>query len=262
MEKTSFLSIPAAILLGSIIIAVSILISGGVIKPKNTNTGSKTTTTAQDIDSKPSVPIKERLLALANDLKLDKNKFQSCLDNPSVKEEINKDISDAESAGINGTPGFVIGKTTADGTVAGIKVAGAYPYDTFKQIFDQLNANSTIESIIAAQDDLEKANASIDNDPILGNKNAPVTLVEFSDYECPFCKRHFTQTLSNIKKDYIDTGKVRLVYRDFIAVPSHNPAAEEEAIAANCAREQGGDEVYFKFHDEVFKRTKANGEGI
>ncbi|MDO8530265.1 MAG: DsbA family protein [bacterium] len=103
---------------------------------------------------------------------------------------------------------------------------------------------------------------SMDDDSVLGDKNAPVTLIEFSDYECPFCKRHFTEVYPQIKKDYIDTGKVKLVFRDFIAVPSHNPLATSEAMAAECAAEQGGDAVYFKYHDAVFAKTTSNGAGL
>lgn len=98
---------------------------------------------------------------------------------------------------------------------------------------------------------------SVDDDPVLGDKNAPVTLIEFSDYECPFCKRHFEQTFSQIKKDYIDTGKVKLVYRD-LPLSFHDPNATNQAMAANCARDQGGDTTYFKYHDEIFKRTTSN----
>ncbi len=102
---------------------------------------------------------------------------------------------------------------------------------------------------------------SIDDDPVLGDKNAPVTVIEFSDYECPFCKRHFDQTYSTLKKDYIDTGKVKLVFRDY-PLSFHDPMATTEAIAANCAREQGGDSAYFKFHDAIFTKTTSNGNGL
>lgn len=104
-------------------------------------------------------------------------------------------------------------------------------------------------------------NVSVDDDPVLGDKNAPVTLIEFSDYECPFCKRHFSQTLSQITKDYIDTGKVKLIFRD-LPLSFHDPMATTEAIAANCARDQGGDTSYFKYHNEIFKRTTSNGNGL
>lgn len=110
-------------------------------------------------------------------------------------------------------------------------------------------------------ENLGPVKVSIDDDPILGDKNAKVTLIEFSDYECPFCKRHFDQTLPQLKKDYIDTGKVKLVYRDF-PLSFHDPMATTEAMAANCAKEQGGDDTYFKYHDEIFKRTTSNGNGL
>lgn len=90
----------------------------------------------------------------------------------------------------------------------------------------------------------------VDDDAVLGDKDAPLTIVEFSDYECPFCARFFSDTLSQIKENYIDTGKVKMVYRDFPL--SFHPAAMPASIAAECAREQGGDESYFKVHDYVF----------
>ena len=106
-----------------------------------------------------------------------------------------------------------------------------------------------------------KGIASIDDDPILGDKNAPITIIEFSDYECPFCKRHFTDTFPQLIKNYIDTGKAKLVFRDF-PLSFHDPMATKEAVAANCAKEQGGDKKYFEFHDEIFKRTTSNGNGL
>ncbi len=108
----------------------------------------------------------------------------------------------------------------------------------------------------------EPVKVSVDNDAVLGDKNAPVTLIEFSDYECPFCKRHFTDVYPQIKKDYIDTGKLKLVFRDFIAVPAHNPLATLEAMSAECSRDQGGDTAYYKYHDELFKKTTSNGNGV
>lgn len=113
----------------------------------------------------------------------------------------------------------------------------------------------------AAPAEPTSATVSIDDDPVLGNPDAPVTVVEFSDYECPFCKRHFEQTYAQLKTNYIDTGKVKLVFRD-LPLSFHDPLATKEAIAANCAREQGNDETYFKMHDEIFKTTTSNGSGL
>ncbi len=94
--------------------------------------------------------------------------------------------------------------------------------------------------------------ASMDDDAVLGDANAPVTIIEFSDYQCPFCRKFWTETLPSIKSEYIDTGKVNLVYRDFPLISIH-PGAQPAAEAAECARDQyGGDEAYFKMHDKIF----------
>jgi protein-disulfide isomerase len=93
---------------------------------------------------------------------------------------------------------------------------------------------------------------SIDDDAIEGDKNAKVTMVEFSDYECPFCGRHFTQTYPQLKKDYIDTGKVRLVFRDFPL--SFHPSAQKAAEAAECAGEQN---KYYEMHDKLYSNQQA-----
>jgi protein-disulfide isomerase len=97
-----------------------------------------------------------------------------------------------------------------------------------------------------------KVQVSIDDDAILGNKDAEVTMVEFSDYECPYCGRHFSQTYPQIKKEYVDTGKVRIVFRDFPL--SFHPNAQKAAEAAECAGEQG---KYYEMHDKLFTNQKA-----
>ena len=104
------------------------------------------------------------------------------------------------------------------------------------------------------------AQVSVDDDPVMGSKNAPLTIIEFSDYECPFCKRSFSDVIPNLKKDYIDTGKVKFVYRDLPLAFHQN--AHKEAQAAECARTQGGDSAYFKYHDQIFTKTTSNGTGI
>lgn len=101
---------------------------------------------------------------------------------------------------------------------------------------------------------------NITDNPILGDKSAKLTLVEFSDYECPFCKKSFTELLPDLKKNYIDTGKLRLVYKNLPL--SFHPNAAKEAEAALCAKDQGGDSAYFKYHDQIFTKTTSGGTGI
>ncbi len=90
---------------------------------------------------------------------------------------------------------------------------------------------------------------SIDDDPVKGNPSAPVTIIEFSDFQCPFCSRFYEQTLPLIEENYVETGKVNLVYRDFPldfhrnAMPAH--------IASECADEQ---DAFWEYHDILFDK--------
>lgn len=99
-----------------------------------------------------------------------------------------------------------------------------------------------------------KVEVSIDDDAVLGDENAPVTIIEFSDYECPFCGRFYSETLGQIDDKYIKTGKVKLVYRDFPL--SFHPNAQKAAEAAECAGEQG---KYWEMHDKLFKNGVSGG---
>lgn len=89
-----------------------------------------------------------------------------------------------------------------------------------------------------------------DDDAVLGDPKAPVTMIEFSDYQCPFCKRFKDETLGALKTKYIDTGKVKLVYRDFPL--GIHPYAQKAAEAAECAGDQG---KYYEMHDAIFVKT-------
>jgi len=92
---------------------------------------------------------------------------------------------------------------------------------------------------------------STDDDAVLGDINAPVTIIEFSDYQCPFCAKFWSETLPLLKKDYIDTGKVKLVYRDYPL--DFHPVAQSAAEAAECIRGAAkSDAAYFEMHDKIF----------
>ncbi len=88
---------------------------------------------------------------------------------------------------------------------------------------------------------------SIDDDPVKGDPKAPVTLVEFSDYQCPYCRKFHNQVLKKIEEDYIKTGKVKYIFRDF-PLGFHKKAIPA-AIAANCAGEQ---DKYWLLNDFLF----------
>ena len=99
---------------------------------------------------------------------------------------------------------------------------------------------------------------SADRDYITGKSDAPVTVVEYSDFECPFCKR-FHPTVGKLIENNPET--VNWVYRHF-PLGFHNPGAQKQAEAAECAGELGGGEEYWRYTDTIYERTTSNGEGF
>ena len=97
---------------------------------------------------------------------------------------------------------------------------------------------------------------SADNDPVIGNPDAPITIIEFSDFQCPFCARFSVQTLPLLSEQYIQNGMVKLVYRDFPIQSSH-PNALPAAVAAECANDQG---QFKPMHDTIFVNQAQWGE--
>jgi len=100
-----------------------------------------------------------------------------------------------------------------------------------------------------------KLQVSADDDPVKGDPKAAVTIIEFSDFQCPFCGRFFQQTLPQVENDYIKTGKAKLVYRDF-PLDSIHPQAGPAAQAAECAKEQG---KFWEYHDKIFQNQQSLG---
>jgi len=94
---------------------------------------------------------------------------------------------------------------------------------------------------------------SLTDAPTEGKPNAPVTLVEFTDYECSFCARHVKETYPQLKHDYIETGKVRYVFRNFPLESIHKQSFKAHE-AATCAADQG---KFWEMHDRLFASQPA-----
>ncbi|HBB56987.1 TPA: disulfide bond formation protein DsbA [Patescibacteria group bacterium] len=106
-------------------------------------------------------------------------------------------------------------------------------------------------------DPLESLSPITNNDHILGNPNASIKIVEYSDFECPFCKSfHFT--MKKIIDEYGKSGEVAWVYRHFPLDSLHPVKARKEAIATECAVELGGKEAFWEFADKFFEVTPSN----
>ncbi|HXU63674.1 MAG TPA: thioredoxin domain-containing protein [Polyangia bacterium] len=200
----------------------------------------------------------------AQDIGLDMGKYKEAMDKEHGKERIKNDMAEAEKFGARGTPNFFIN---------GRNFRGAQPLEAFKSVVDEeiKKADAKIASgtprgqVYAAltQNGLDKAaappppparagepdantryRAEIKGSPMKGAKDAPVTIVQWSDFQCPFCSR-VEPTITKVMDDY--KGKVRVVWRD-LPLPFH-PNAMPSAIAARAAGEQG---KFWEMHDKLF----------
>ncbi|MBI2443137.1 MAG: thioredoxin domain-containing protein [Candidatus Levybacteria bacterium] len=184
----------------------------------------------QPENGQPQEPTVEDLKVWAKDLKLNTNTFNQCLADEKFKDRIDKDVADAIAASAEATPTFYVN---------GTRVVGALPYEQFKVTLDNaLNGTDTGEKITVAPGGL----------PMLGKDDAPVTMIEFSDLQCPFCLRFFQNSFPQIKKNYIDTGKVKFYFRHLPLTQLH-PMAMPFANAAECANEQN---KFWEMHDKIY----------
>lgn len=93
---------------------------------------------------------------------------------------------------------------------------------------------------------------NVEGEPFKGDKNAKLTLVEFSEYQCPFCGRHFRDVFPQMDKEYVQTGKVKYVFRD-LPLESIHKNAFKAAEATHCAGEQ---KKFWEMHDRLFENQK------
>jgi len=113
--------------------------------------------------------------------------------------------------------------------------------------------NQLLAALTQARDSQpQEAPISIANAPSRGKADAKVTMIEFSDFQCPYCGRHYRETMPQIERDYIQTGKVRYVFRDF-PIDSLHPQSPKGHEAANCANEQG---KYWEMWNTLFSSPK------
>jgi len=131
--------------------------------------------------------------------------------------------------------------------VAGLLIAGAVYYNSRGGLpAPTPTENGELQEIVLAE--------VTENDHILGNPDADIVIVEYSDFECPFCKT-FHATMNRIVSEY--DGRVAWVYRHFPIVSIH-PKAPEEAQAAECAAELGGDTAFWAYANRLFAVTPSN----
>jgi len=233
MEKNVYL-VPLAIIVAGALI-------GGGLAFGLSKIGSASLTPGNNQNA-PQVDIAAQLPKIAQNLKLDTQKFNTCLTKTTYASKISADAQDALKAGAQGTPYSVV----IDAKGKKVPISGAYPYENVKAIIDSaLKGFTDNDTKGNGQTKPIELVAVSQQDHITGNANAPVTIIEYSDLECPFCKR-FYPTTQQVLKDY--QGKVRLVYRHFPLTQIH-PYAQVMAEASECAAQQG---KFWEYVDALF----------
>lgn len=127
---------------------------------------------------------------------------------------------------------------------------------------DSKKMAETEEDALPAPGVKEVGETSIDNDPVLGDaKTAKVAIVEFSDFECPFCKKFHEESYQKLVDKYVKSGQAVWVARD-LPLPFHDPVATTAAGIANCVFKEKGSAGYYALAPEMYKNTLTNGKGI
>lgn len=238
-EQKQTLTVPVAIIIAGVLVAGAVFFSnlgprgglGAVIGGTNPSREPKTGTIQYST---------EDLKRWAASIGLDAGDFTTCIDSQRYTQHVKDDAASSAARTVGGTPSFFI-----TGVVPGksVFIEEALPYRVF-------------EGVITAYETFDKTNTSEvaevsvrPDDHVLGDPGAPIAIIEYSDFQCPFCRSFFNDTLPSIKKNFVETGKAKLIYRHFPL--NFHPAAQPSAEAAECANDQG---KFWEMHDAIFTK--------
>lgn len=184
----------------------------------------------------------------AKDMGLDSEAFDACMDNQETLETVKQDYFEARDLEFHDLPGVVIGGHVIQDGVDAEKLDTII--DAMLQEKETGSLPDTVVTVTPSptpDTDFEPESVSV-----MGSPDAPVTIVEFTDFQCPFCRRYDQETLSQIKDNYVESGKVRYVLKHFPLTQIH-PQAVSAAIAVECAGEQG---KFWEMHDKLFEEQQ------
>ncbi len=229
----------------SIIIA-GLLIGGGIVLSK-TIPAAQLAQNGNQPQAQTEKSVRAELIKVAKDLSLDSKALGVCLDNKSQEATVTEAGTLAAQSGVTGTPTFFVLKRTiaADGTVTAekqIPVIGARDKQTFMDAIEQGKTPEGQQPLSGSKVVLTEA------DHYMGPKNASIVIVEYSDIDCPFCKRA-KPTIDELLKEHPEYG---FVYRHSPLVQLH-PFAAYKAQATECIAATNGTEGFWKFLDVIAK---------
>lgn len=201
-------------------------------------------------------------------LEIDQDAFASCLDSGRTEAMVERTYAMGRSLGYSGTPSF---QFVMDGSDETYDLIGAQPYEKFSSWIDAMAVGEVPADAVAQPDeataqgagnqelpywateeglapDPEREGFTMAGDAYRGSLDAPIVVIEYSDYQCPFCRRHTESTQPVLDEKFVDTGQVRWVFRHFPL--NIHPQAPAAGVAAECAGEQG---QFWEMHELLFE---------
>lgn len=193
------------------------------------------------------------MIGFAAEIGLDTAVFSDCLESGKYDDVVQQNLEEGAEFGVTGTPAFFID---------GYPVTGAQPIDLFLYAVDlaekgELASAYTQEAPQQQQQErpqppTEPVDIPIGSSYAVGDPDAPVTIIEYTDFQCPFCVRHQQQTFPQIDANFIQNGDVYYVYKDFPLTSIH-PQAVKASEAARCAGDQ---DAYSEMHNSLFSNQQ------
>lgn len=203
---------------------------------------------------------------LAEELGLDMETYQACVDSGEKEAQIAQGVAEAQALGFSGTPSFNI---VRDATNDAYHLVGAQPYEQFAAVLDAFIAGETPQvaqegngdsggdgeipywaTTEGLQPDPDNPGYTMAGDEYRGNPDAGVVVVEFSDFQCPYCRRHVLETQPTLDEKFVDTDQIYWVFKHFPL--SIHPQAPAAGVAAECAANQ---DSFWPMHELLFERS-------
>jgi len=235
-EEKGF-GVPAAIVVAGAIIAIALIFTGN--KEGASDYGKINTDSEEGGTS---------LLAIVKELGIKEKNFEKCVSKDETLDKVKEDVSGISSIASQpgfGTPYNVVIDTKTGAT---IPVVGAQPFENMEKLINLILSDDPSVSDISV--DLTIPEITLEGDHTRGDLGARIQVVEYSDFECPFCGR-FHDTMKQVMSKYEESGDVAWTYRHFPLDQIH-PQATPLALASECVADLGGNDKFWEFSDTMF----------